>query len=89
MLETFIVLFFLLVLCFLIYLFFQEIKKQKKAKAKYRLDEGLSRRLLSMVSGDKKTALRLLRHARRTHPRQSYNWYQEKVIRDLERDRRC
>jgi len=83
-----IVFFFLLVLCFLLYSLFQEIKKQKKAKSKYRLDERLSRQLLSMVSGDKKTALRLLFHARKKNPHQSYDWYQEKVIRDLERDRR-
>lgn len=88
MLENFIVLFCLLALCFLIYLFFQEIKKQKKAKAKLRLDNRLSKRLLSMLSGDEKTALRLLRNARKNNPHKSYIWYQEKVIRDLERDRR-
>ena len=41
-----------------------------------------------MLSGDKKAALRLLRHARQNNPHQSYLWCQKKVIRDLERDRR-
>lgn len=79
---------FLLILCLLIYLLFQEIKKQKRGQAKYRVDNCLSKRLLLMLSGDKKAALRLLRNVRQNNPHKSYLWCQEKVIRDLERDRR-
>jgi hypothetical protein len=41
-----------------------------------------------MLRGDKKVALRLLKSVRKNNPGRSYVWYQEKVIRDLERDRR-
>lgn len=88
MFETLIPLLFLLILCLLIYLLFQEIKKQKRGKGKYRLDHRLSKRLLLMLSGDEKAALRLLRNVRHNNPHKSYLWCQEKVIRDLERDRR-
>ncbi len=76
-------------LFFLIYIFVKEIKKQKKTKAKYKLDTGLNKKLLTMLSGDEKAALRLIRNVRQNNPGKSYIWYQEKVIRDLERDRRC
>ena len=72
----------------LIYVLFKEIKKQTKVKAKYKLDNNLSKKLLTMLNGDEKVALRLLRSVRQNHPGQNYVWYQEKVIRDLERDRR-
>ncbi|MGK7893993.1 MAG: hypothetical protein AB4372_10305 [Xenococcus sp. (in: cyanobacteria)] len=88
MFENLIPLLFLLIFCFLIYLLFQEIKKQKRGHAKYRLDNRLSKKILLMLSGDKKAALRLLRNARQNNPHKSYLWCQEKVIRDLERDRR-
>jgi hypothetical protein len=41
-----------------------------------------------MLGGDKQVVLRLLRNARKNNPGKSYLWYHEKVIRDLERDRR-
>lgn len=88
MLENIIFGLALLILCFLIYLLLQEIKKQKKVKFKYRLDNRLSKQMLRMLSGDKKAASRLLRHVRQNNPHKSYLWCQEKVIRDLERDRR-
>ena len=75
-------------LIFLIYILLQEIKTQKRVKAKYKLDDSLYQRLLTMLSGDKKVALRLLKSVRKNNPGRSYVWYQEKVIRDLERDRR-
>ena len=75
-------------LFFLGYILFKEIKKQKKVKVKIKLDNTLSKKLLTMLNGDKKTALRLLRNIRQNNPGKSYVWYQEKVIRDLERDRR-
>jgi hypothetical protein len=44
--------------------------------------------LLILVKGDVATAKRLLAQQRRKNPGQSDNWYLEKVIYDLERDRR-
>lgn len=43
--------------------------------------------LLILVKGDVAAAKRLLLQQRRKHPGQSDNWYLEKVIYDLERDR--
>ena len=77
---------FLVVLLSLVYVLWQQIKQQNKFKPK--LDKSLDHKLLGMLSGDKKVALRLLRHARKNNPGRSYLWYHEKVIRDLERDRR-
>jgi uncharacterized protein HemY len=76
------------VLFFLIYLLFQEVQKQKRFTSKKKLDKSLDQQLLTMLGGDQKTALRLLRNARKNNPGRSYLWYHEKVIRDLERDRR-
>ena len=89
MLENLIIFGFFGVLCLLLYLLFSEVGKQRKAKSKSRLDERLSKRLLLMMSGDRQAALRLLRHARKSNPSKSLNWCQEKVISDLERDRRA
>jgi hypothetical protein len=70
----------------LIYILFRQIQQQTKIKPK--LDRSLDQQLLTMLGGDKKAALRLLRNVRKHHPGKSYLWYYEKVIRDLERDRR-
>ncbi|MEH2276673.1 MAG: hypothetical protein V7K40_18265 [Nostoc sp.] len=48
----------------------------------------LQKRLLVLLHGDVTTAKRLLRQQRHSHQGQSDNWYLEKVIYDLERDRR-
>lgn len=80
---------FLSVLFYLMYILFREIKKQKKIKSKHMLDKSLDQQLLVMLGGDQKAVLRLLRSARKNNPGKSYLWYHEKVIRDLERDRRC
>lgn len=76
------------ILGFLIYILFKEIQRQKKAKAPYTLNPVLNQRILTMLGGNEKAALRLLRGVRKSNPGKSYVWYQEKVIRDLERDRR-
>ena len=86
--ERLVILVLLVILFFLFYILFKEIKRQQKAKAKYKLDRGLNQKLLIMLNGDKKAALRLLRGVHQNNPGKSYVWYQEKVIRDLERDRR-
>ena len=76
------------VLALLIYILLKEIQKQKKAKVPYILNPVINRRILTMLGGDEKADLRLLRGVRRSNPGRSYVWYREKVIRDLERDRR-
>jgi len=48
----------------------------------------LQQDLIAMLRGDIATAKRLLRHERQRNPGNSDNWYLEKVIGDLERDRR-
>ncbi|BAU64363.1 hypothetical protein STA3757_17350 [Stanieria sp. NIES-3757] len=88
MLENIIMIASIAVLCFLLYILLKEIKQQKRVKAKYKLDHSLSKQLVTMLGGDKKAALRLLKNVRKNYPGKSYKWYQEKVIRDLERDRR-
>ena len=77
---------FIVILLSLIYVLWQQIRQQQKSQP--RLDRSLENKLLSMLGGDKKAALRLLRHARKNNPGRSYLWYHEKVIRDLSRDRR-
>lgn len=48
----------------------------------------LKKRLLSMLAGDQNAALRLINAVREKHPGKDELWYWEKVISDLERDRR-
>ncbi|MEH1916982.1 hypothetical protein [Nostoc sp.] len=45
--------------------------------------------LIAMLNGDIATAKRLLQQQRQLHRGQSDNWYLEKVIEDLKRDRYC
>lgn len=45
------------------------------------------RRLIRLLNGDHRTAQRLLNQARLRYPNHDENWYWEKVIFDLERDR--
>ncbi len=48
----------------------------------------LQKRLLKLLHNDRRTANRLIAGANITHPRRSVDWLTEKVIYDLERDRR-
>ena len=81
---------FIIIVCLvgiaLIVVLSKEIQKQFTNKPK--LDRSLDYELLRLLGGDRQAALRLLRNARKNHPGRSYLWYHEKVIRDLERDRR-
>lgn len=81
---------FVIIVCLvgiaLIVVLYKEIQKQFKNKPK--LDRSLDRELLRLLGRDRQAALRLLKNARKNHPGRSYLWYHEKVIRDLERDRR-
>lgn len=64
--------------------------RQGKWSSSYRNDprnRELQHELIGLLRGDIATAKRLLKHQRRLHPGQSDNWYLEKVIHDLERDR--
>jgi hypothetical protein len=47
----------------------------------------LQKRLMSLLHDERDTANRLLSQAQRKNPRQSVDWYAEKVIYDLKRDR--
>lgn len=44
-------------------------------------------KLISRLSGDRDVAKRLLESAKRQHPGKTQQWYCEKVLYDLERDR--
>lgn len=48
----------------------------------------LNQRLLKLLHGDKNAARRLIEQAKRRNPGREENWYYEKVISDLESDRR-
>ncbi len=48
----------------------------------------LEKKLLAMLQGDRTGAERLLKAARQGNPGRPNEWYWEKVISDLERDRR-
>lgn len=51
------------------------------------LDPKLEQRLMQMLSGDEAAARRLIESEKVRHPGRSENWYWEKVIYNLERDR--
>lgn len=50
-------------------------------------NRALQHQLLRMLQGDTATAKRLLKQKRQQQPGQTDNWYLEKVIYDLKRDR--
>ncbi|OUL36367.1 hypothetical protein BV372_08090 [Nostoc sp. T09] len=89
-------------LIWVIWMLFQEIKKQKQASSpaqkqpnkprytppKPTVDPKLQLRLLNMVAGDHGICYRLVEIARRSNPGRSEQWYWEKAIEDLIRDRR-
>ena len=66
-------------------------KPSGKVSHSYRTDpknRALQADLLILLKGDVPAAKRLLGQQRRNNPGKSDNWYLEKVIYDLERDRR-
>lgn len=85
---NFFILILLAVLLSLTYILWQKNQQQKGSYYQHKLDKSLDRQLLTMMGGDKQAVLRLLRNARKNNPGKSYLWYHEKVIGDLERDRR-
>lgn len=69
----------------------QSPRLRGRVSRSYRTDSNnrhLQYQLIGMLRGDIATAKRLLRQQRYLHPGRSDNWYLEKVIYDLERDRR-
>ena len=50
--------------------------------------QGKELELLRLLYGDKQTAIRLIQHVRSRNPQKSFKWCVEKVITDLEYDRR-
>lgn len=65
-------------------------QRQGKWSSSYRNDprnRELQHRLIGLLRGDIATAKRLLKQQRQLHKGKSDNWYLEKVIYDLERDR--
>lgn len=67
---------------------FQQENIKKESAEGDRLSTWLKNKLLIRVNGDRALAKRLLETARQKNPGESYDWYYEKVIYDLERDRR-
>lgn len=64
--------------------------RRTRVKAKPQLTKvnpHLQNRLLVLLAGDWSTAERLVGSARRRHPGQTEDWYWEKAIYDLQRDR--
>jgi predicted nuclease with TOPRIM domain len=51
--------------------------------------KSLQNNLLNLLSGNGYVAIRLLKHQQLINPGKSANWYLEKVIYDLKRDRHC
>jgi hypothetical protein len=63
-------------------------RRRPKASRARAANRDLETRLLSLLQNDSSTAYRLVKHARNSHPGRPENWYWEKAISDLERDRR-
>ncbi|WAL58827.1 hypothetical protein [Thermocoleostomius sinensis] len=51
------------------------------------MSSSLQRKLLRLLHDDRGAAQRLFAHTRLKYPGKSPNWYAEKIIYDLERDR--
>lgn len=62
--------------------------QNSQPQALRRQEQRLLRRLLTMLGGDQNTAHRLLAAIKKKFPDQANEWHLEKVISDLERDRR-
>jgi hypothetical protein len=54
----------------------------------FKINGILEGKILRLLQGDRELAIRLLKNVKERTPGQSYEWYLQKVIWDLERDRR-
>lgn len=83
--------FLLLAMILLIWLiagmFWPELLTFKKLRQGDGADPVLKQRLLTLCNGNKALAKRLVSHARDYNRGRSVNWWYEKAIADLERDR--
>ncbi len=68
-------------------LFYPELLAFKKVRRGDGGDPVLKQRLLTLCGGDKALAKRLVSHARDYNRQRSVDWWYEKAIADLERDR--
>ncbi|RUR84435.1 hypothetical protein ACF3DV_19195 [Chlorogloeopsis fritschii PCC 9212] len=60
---------------------------ENQARPLVEADKALQIELLSLLHGDALAAYRLLKHQQNINPGQALDWYLEKVIWDLKRDR--
>lgn len=80
----------------LYYVLFWEFRRQQPSPQRQpkpqteerKPDVNLKNRLMSLLAGDAATAERLIEQARQDFPGMPENWYWERAIADLERDRR-
>jgi hypothetical protein len=63
-------------------------QRQQRPTSSPKANPQLQSQLLNMVGGNREIAHRLVNFARANKPGQSENWYLEKAIEDLVRDRR-
>ncbi len=66
----------------------QSSAKQSSAKQSRYQRRQRQNKLLRLLSGDRAAAMRLGERVKHRHPGKSEEWYWEKAIEDLERDRR-
>ena len=78
------------VYCLLLLLRWWLASRAKKRIVKLQVQpvDVLRRQLIRMVAGDRALAERLVRLVKEKNPGQDENWYWEKTISDLEKDRR-
>ena len=66
----------------------KKMSRQRNRRKGRESNSKLERKLLVMLHGNRSTAARLVNGAKQSHPNKPKDWYLEKVIGDLERDRR-
>lgn len=64
-----------------------QTRSQNSSSAKI-LESRLAPKLIRLLNGDRQAAERLVKAVRRSNPNRSLDWCLEKVIHDLEHDRR-
>ena len=65
------------------------VRRRRLRRSSHNLSDGqLELRLISMLDGDRAAAERLVNQVKENYPWMPENWYWEKAIEDLERERR-
>lgn len=103
LIDNFLVLCFVLILVTLIWWFWYEMQKQKRRRKRGAIvlrspksgrsqkptkDSSTKRQLMRLLHGDRQAVERLISSAQMNQPGKSQKWYEEKVLHDLDRDRR-